>query len=153
MVCDRRYEHYIRSLQRALQAHATPAVKQWFENYLKGAIPYYGVKTPQVKKLVGQWRKEERIAALSSPEQLALCKELMLLPHAEEKFASIIYLQMYLLTTIDSAILLDTAEWWFQEECFCDWSTADWFTVRVLASIIKRDASSVARIVSWRHAR
>ena len=142
----------IQSLQKELALRANPETKVWFENYLKHSIKYFGVKTPEVKKIFRRWHGDNKLELMTVNEQLELCKRLMLLPHAEEKFAAIIYLQDYLLALLNTRAALDVAEWCFRNECFFDWSTADWFTVRVLANIVKRDSSSLTTITSWRRA-
>ena len=131
-------KNLIKELQNQLKVAANKETKVWFENYLKGAISYYGVKSPYVKILVEKWQKKNKISSLSLEKQIQLCKDLMSLPRAEEKFAGIIYLQYNLVKIVETKILLDMAEWCFENDCFCDWSTADWFTIRVLANIVKK---------------
>lgn len=138
----------IKALQHRLRACAEQATKQWFENYLKGAIRYYGVKTPQVKRLTLQWYKEFALGELPAKEQVMLCKELMRQPHAEEKFAAIFYLQ-HLSKHLSSVVVLDTSEWFFAQQCIFDWSTADWFTVRILAPLVKQEQYARMRISGW----
>ena len=38
----------INRLTNQLEQHSDVKTKQWFDNYLKGAIEYRGLKTPQV---------------------------------------------------------------------------------------------------------
>ncbi len=139
----------IKWLQVQLQSIAKPEVKHWFENYLKGQITYYGVKTPDVTKLVKAWYKECHLGDLSYEQQLEFCKSLLMLEHAEEKFAGIIYMQTFLVGKHDFDSLLDAAQWCFDKGCFFDWSTADWFTVRVLAKVIAKDKAAVELITRW----
>ena len=44
----------IADLQGRLDAVADPGTKTWFENYLKHAIGYRGVKTPVVTRIVAE---------------------------------------------------------------------------------------------------
>ena len=53
----------IADLQGRLDAAADPATKTWFENYLKHAIGYRGVKTPVVTRIVAEWRARARAPA------------------------------------------------------------------------------------------
>jgi|GEM_PF-2868490 len=142
-------QHIIQQLQNQLQQHANPKTKAWFDNYLKGAISYYGVKTPQVKTLVKQWYLKNHLQSLPIAEQVSLCQQLMQLPYAEEKFAAIIYMQQYLLQQMSSQQLLDLCEWVFKNNCIDDWSTADWFTIRVIANILTNDMQSLPTIQQW----
>ena len=139
-------------LQEELKKKANIQTKEWFENYLKGAISYYGVKTPEAKSIVAIWSKNNQVSNLSISKQFNLCKKLMKLEHAEEKFAAIIYIQQYLIKNVETEELLNLAEWFFEQNCFFDWSTADWFTVRVLNNIIKKDENCLKRISSWNNA-
>ncbi len=139
----------IKNIQDKLQSAATLETKIWFENYLKGVISYYGVKTPQVKSIVHVWRKENELMHRTLEEQLTLCKKLISLKYAEEKFAATLYIQQHLVKKIDLSLLLDTSEEFYSKEYFWDWSTADWFTVRVLSAIIAKDSKSIDRIASW----
>lgn len=45
-------QNLIEYLVVQLEQNSNLKTKQWFDNYLKGAIEYRGVKTPQVIKLV-----------------------------------------------------------------------------------------------------
>ena len=143
----------IKNLQQILQQQASPQTKVWFENYLKGSITYYELKTPEVKNIVAQWHRTQRLGDWTVAQQLELCQQLMLLEHAEEKFAAILYVQNYLLKHASSNSILMFAQWCYDKDCFFDWSTADWFTVRVLANLIKLDDSSVMKIARWCHSR
>jgi len=58
------------------RAVAEPVTKRWFENYLKGAIEYRGVKTPVVAVQVCDWRAAEDIARLPVDAQLELAAHL-----------------------------------------------------------------------------
>ena len=47
-------------LQSKLDKVSDPKTKRWFENYLKQKILYRGVKTPEVIRLVAEWRNHEK---------------------------------------------------------------------------------------------
>ncbi len=49
---------YIQVLQNHLKAEAKQQTKICFENYPKGTISYYGVKTTDVRTTVIRWRQE-----------------------------------------------------------------------------------------------
>ena len=143
------YETLIRALQESIQSAADPKVKTWFENYLKGEVQYYGVKTPQVRKIVQAWNKKHQLSSWEISAQIDLCKSLMKLPHAEEKFSATIYIQLFLLKKATTEQILETSEYFFTQGYFFDWSTADWYTVRVVAKVLERDISALPRITSW----
>ncbi len=137
-------------LRRRLEAVADPATKAWFENYLKHAIAYRGVKTPAVAKIVTEWRRAHELGSLPDAGQLALARSLIEGRFAEDKFAGTLYIQKYLLRRMDPDRILDEAESLFAAEAFHDWSTTDWFSVRVLGPLIARHGEPVARrIAGW----
>ena len=140
----------IADLQRRLDEVADRGTKAWFDNYLKQAISYRGVKTPVVAKMVAAWRSAHNLDHLPDHDQLALAARLIRQDHAEDKFAGILYIQKHLPRRVDAEAILTTAEDLFARGAFFDWSTSDWFSVRVLGPLIKRHGSSAAeRIAGW----
>ena len=116
-------------------------------------IPYRGVKTPVVARIVGEWRRVHELQRLPGPDQLRLAERLIREGHAEDKFAGTLYIQKHLLPRVDEATLLSTAEALFADRVFFDWSTTDWFSGRVLGPLIARGGQVVAkRIAGWRTA-
>ncbi|MDE0473611.1 MAG: DNA alkylation repair protein [Gammaproteobacteria bacterium] len=143
----------IADLQGRLDAVADPATKTWFENYLKHAIRYRGVKTPVVTRIVAEWRGEHGLERLPDDDQLALARSLIEERLAEDKFAGILYMQRYLVRRLQPDRFLAVAEGLFAEGAFFDWSTSDWFSVRVLGPLLRRGRTGTAeRIAGWRTA-
>lgn len=143
----------VANLQSRLDEIADIKVKDWFETYLKHVVPYRGVKTPDVSKTVTAWSHAHGICQFPSAAQLSLAKTLIQQNHAEDKFAGIFYIQKYLLRKLAADALFETAENLFKNGAFIDWSTTDWFCVRVLGPAIKIHGQSLAcRIGSWSHA-
>ena len=89
-----------------LEQRADLATKQWFDNYLKGAISYQGVKTPQVTSLVKDWYSSNQFKNYTPQAQLTLRQDLISSSYAEDKFAGTIYIQKYLLKKIVKEFLL-----------------------------------------------
>lgn len=144
----------IGDLQERLDVAADPSAKAWFENYLKHAVRYRGVKTPAVARLVTEWRRAHGLGQLSNEAQLALASSLIRQNHAEDKFAGTLYIQKYLLRRVDADALLTTSEELFSSGAFFDWSTTDWFSVRVLGpAIVRHGRDAARRIAAWRDAK
>lgn len=140
----------ISDLQRRLDDAADMQTKQWFENYLKHAIRYRGIKTPEVARIVAEWRKFHGLQQLSGEEGLDLAVSLIRQEHAEDKFAGTLYIQKYLQKRVEADSLLTKVEDLFSGGAFFDWSTTDWFCVRVLGPAIVRHGQEVAeRIAGW----
>ena len=143
----------VADLQRRLDSVADPNTKTWFENYLKHAIGYRGVKTPVVARILTEWRSEQGIDRLADDDQLALVRSLIKENLAEDKFAGILYMQKHLVRRLHSDRLLEVSEDLFAEGAFFDWSTSDWFSVRALGPLIRLGGTGVAeRIAGWRNA-
>ncbi len=143
----------IADLQARLEEVADPRTKTWFENYLKHVIAYRGVKTPVVTRIVTAWRRDHGLSRLSDQAQLALAATLIRQGHAEDKFAGTLYIQKYLLRRVGPQVILAAADDLFAARAFFDWSTCDWFSVRVLGPLIVRHGEAAARrIADWRTA-
>lgn len=141
----------IELLIKQLQQNSDIKTKQWFDNYLKGAIEYRGLKTPSVKKIVKNWYLTNNLNCYTYEEQLMICSDLITSPFAEDKFAGTIYIENYLISEIDYQILLDKFNLLFQAGYLFDWSTTDWFSTRVLSKIIIKNGIKAAEIIAnWR---
>lgn len=133
-----------------MKEHSDPKTKEWFEEYLKGAIQYRGVKTPKVFLLLKNWHKSLRLDNLDPHDQLEIATNLIRQKFAEDKFAGIIYIQNFLIDEIELDVLVAEFEKLFDELCFFDWSTTDWFNVRVLSPLINlHGRKAIKRIVPW----
>lgn len=131
-----------------LEQNSDSKTKQWFDNYLKGAIAYRGLKTPQVTQIVKQWRIRNQLDRCSLSEQLTLCMDLIARDFAEDKFAGTIYLQKFLLSRLDYQILLRECSSMFERGYFYDWSTTDWFCTRILDPTIVKHGLDAANIIA-----
>ena len=142
--------NHIKKLQIKLEEVSDEKTKKWFENYLKNVISYRGVKTPTVARIVSHWRVDEAIDKLPLKKQMEIACNLIREKKAEDKFAGIIYIQKYLSGKLETDILLQNFNHLYDQEVFWDWSTTDWFCIRVLDPLITRSEDTVAlEIGSW----
>jgi 3-methyladenine DNA glycosylase AlkD len=140
----------LEDLQRRLDALADPKVKAWFEVYLKGALPYRGVKTPQVTEALKPWREAHGLGALDDEAQLALATTLLAQPHAEDKFAGILYVRGYLAERLGAGTLLSAVERSFAEGAIGDWSTNDWLCAQVIGpAVVRHGMPAARRVAGW----
>ncbi len=140
----------IADLQARLNRVARRETQDWFENYLKHAIRYRGVRSPDVACIVRSWRHDHDLQQLPAEEDLALAATLIRQDHAEDKFAGIYCLQKLLQRRVGVEALLETAEALFASGAFFDWSTTDWFCVRVLGPTLSQHGDAAAeRIAGW----
>ena len=75
--------------------------------------------------------------------------ELFAQPYAEDKLAGILLLAERLLETLGADDVPFLAEP-FTRSHVADWSTCDWYCVKVLARVVERDAHAAAAIAEWR---
>jgi 3-methyladenine DNA glycosylase AlkD len=149
-------EAAIARLQARLDQAADPKTKKWWERYLKGAIPFRGVKMGDVRTAVHAWATAEGFAkALSPGDQVDLALSLFHEVDAESKIAGILYLQELLLPAgaIDWRANLPRFARLFDEAQIADWNTCDWFCVKLLGPLAQREGETCARaIAAWREA-
>jgi 3-methyladenine DNA glycosylase AlkD len=143
----------IAKLQKTFDDRAIAADKIWFENYLKQAIVYRGLKLPTVRALVKDWYEYNRIQDLSIDDRIDIAMMLMESDFAEDKLAGILYLQSYLFDCVDWQIMLPRYEKLYDRGAIFDWSTDDWFCVRVLSPTIAKYGEECAdRFAGWSEA-
>ena len=142
--------NHIKKLQIKLEEVSDEKTKKWFEDYLKNVISYRGVKTPVVTKIVSQWRADEAIDKLPLKKQMEIACDLIRKEKAEDKLAGVVYIQKYLSSKVEADILLRNFNDLYNQGAFCNWSTTDWFCVRVLDPLIMKSEDAVAqKIGSW----
>ena len=146
----------IPKLQQDLASRANPKTKTWWENYLKGAIPFRGVKMGDIRTALHTWLKEEAMqSGLSEEDRKDLALSLLRETYAEDKLAGILLLQEVLLPSgaINCHADLPRFASLFGDGYIYDWNTCDWFCVKVLGPLVEREGEACARaIAEWRHA-
>src|SRR4028119_1032475 len=146
----------IEKLQLRLSAHATAATRECWSRYLRGAASFRGVKMADVRKAVHAWFWEERLGEhLSVGQQKDLALMLLEENYSEDKLAGILSLQEILLPQGALGWRSDLPRFarLFDEGHICDWSTCDWFCVKVLGPLVKQQGEACARAISeWREA-
>jgi 3-methyladenine DNA glycosylase AlkD len=149
-------EGLIDRLQLQLNARATPATREWWTKYLRGAASFRGVKMGDVRKTVHAWFEEERLGEhLSVGQQKDLALKLLEEDYSEDKLAGILFLQEILLPqgALERRSDLIRFARLFDEGYICDWSTCDWFCVKVLGPLVEQQGEACARAISeWREA-
>ena len=149
-------DELIEGLQLRLNAHATTATREWWSRYLRGAVSFRGVKMADVRKAVHAWFREERLGEhLSVGQQKDLALMLLEENYSEDKLAGILFLQEILLpaSALDWHSDLPRFACLFDEGYICDWSTCDWFCVKVLGPLVEQQGEGCARAISeWREA-
>ncbi len=144
-----------RKLREALQSHANPDAKAWWENYVKGSAPFMGVKMPAIRRTLHQWHQQHVAVALTMPAQLDLAFSLFDELYTEEKLAGTLFLQEILMPAGVVQCNKDVRRFaaLFAEGKIYDWNVCDWFCVKVLGPLIREEGMDCARtIAAWRDA-
>lgn len=140
----------ISDLQSRLDASSDPDTKQWFEDYLKGAIAYRGLKTPTVSRILQAWQAEHE---LTSQARMSAGRRLSESRYAEDKFAAFLLWAQELKAGTPPRSVLDEAERMLRGGHVFDWSTNDWLCMRVVGVCLERGSSPEAeRVEAWSRA-
>lgn len=144
----------IHLFQERIRGHADTAVKAWWENYVKGSAPFYGVKMAAVRKELHDWYKENDLSVvLSAEQQKCLASDLIKLEYSEEKLAGILLLHEILLPfgLIEWGQDLPAFARYFHAGHIYDWNLCDWFSVKVLSDLITVNGVPCAAAISNWH--
>lgn len=130
--------------RRALEAIADPDVKAGAERYFRGAVPFHGVKAPQVRAVF----RDVFAEFVDTPVEGLIADAFALLrrPFQEEK-----QLAVHLLERVRRRWppdLLDRLEPVFEAGVH-DWATCDGVSGRVLKVLLEGDPRSATRIAAW----
>ena len=128
----------IEELQQRLDTHATEKRRDWWTAYLRGEAEFRGVAMADIRAEVQRLPADRELA-------FALLRE----RYEEDKLAGVLLLAERLLDTLSAADLPQLAEP-FEDGAIGDWSVCDWFAVKVLAPLVKRDGETFARpLAAW----
>ena len=149
---------------RGLQEQSDPKTKAWFTNYVKGS-EWIGCKTPTVRSVVRSVAQEHHLQD-DPNHDLTIDTAIALLQHkaSDAKLGGMMLLQEVLpRSKLASHAMLDRfdRDLWSSSKnndntYIADWSTADWFAVRVLKHIVffkndkdNLDESLIRRVLGY----
>ena len=156
MKTSKALKDYHRRLVAHLEASASAETAEWFTNYLKGAIQYRGLKTPQLKGILKAFFAETGAEELPPEIQLKHIRYWLAQPMAEDKLIAILWLKDWLkfqargpdaIETV--SLVLALLEDVFAAGDIHDWSTNDWLCVRVLETIVEKYPQLNGRLMGW----
>ncbi len=134
---------FIPSLQSALEQAAEQRTRQWWQDYLKGAIPFLGVGIPRIRTILKGLYKQYKVQGWNRQQKLDLAARLMEREQAEYKLAAILLYQIWYINEIDPETILFSLEKYYQKRLIADWNTGDWLCVRVLTPLLEQHSSVV----------
>lgn len=149
------YSEDINALQDLLIEKAVPETKAWWEGYVKDSAPFLGVKMADTRTLLHSWYRARISKNYDPKQQLDLALELFKGQYTEQKLAGTLFLQEILLPREALNCISDLRRMaaLFTDGLIFDWNICDWFSIKVLGSLIKRYESSCAdQICTWHEA-
>lgn len=137
---------HVESITASLQNVAQASKKEWWENYLKRAIEFYGVPMADIRTCVKEWVDSgDFLTDTRILKQTAW--SLLEQPIAEQKLAGILIFQNHVDMTVGD---LSTLAKLFQNNHIHEWNTTDWLCVRVLGPLVTRERDdAVAVFKQW----
>ncbi|HRI48475.1 MAG TPA: DNA alkylation repair protein [Ignavibacteriaceae bacterium] len=139
-------------IQRELKKHQDAKKAAWLQNYIKHDIISIGVGIPQIRLILQEVYKRNKLNELSMPEQKVLLDDLVKHEHTESKLAAIIYVQMFLEKT-DVKFQLSLISNWFDKKWISDWNVCDWLCVRLLSPLVDSyPQQTITELKKWNRA-
>lgn len=122
---------------------------QWLENYVKHDIKSRGVGIPQIRSIVQNVYKQNKLNELLLSNLKKFLDELIKQDYTEDKLAAIIYVQLYL-KDADVKFQLSMISNWFDKRWIYDWNVCDWLCVRLLSPLVdKYPKQTIAELKKW----
>lgn len=142
--------NFLRKLELFLNSRSNPRTKEWWEKYLKGVIPFFGIGIPELRDGVRALYAEEKLERWSEQDKLNLSHLLFQRKEAEYKLAAILLYQEFWLAVMEPVVILNSLEQIFDEGLIFDWNTNDWLCVRVLTPLVQRAGEEIlTRLDRW----
>lgn len=122
----------------------------WWNQYMKGEIPFLGVGMPEIRQVFLNKDREQHFSELSMNKQVSMVNGLMRGGFAEEKLAAILYVQLFWLNKMKATFLMNLVEDWFDQKHIHDWNTTDWLCVKVLTPLVDSGGEEVLwKLKKW----
>lgn len=136
-------------VRQELAKHHDAKKAKWLENYVKHDIKSIGVGIPQIRLVVQEVCKQNKLNELLIPEQKKILDELVKNEYTEYKLAAIIYAQLFL-KDIDAKFQLSLISNWFDNKWITDWNVCDWLCVRLLTPLVDSyPIKTIAELRKW----
>jgi len=133
-----------------IKERATPDKAEWWNQYLKGEIPFLGVDTPEIREVFLNRDRESAFEKLAMNQQVSLVNGLMRGGFAEQKLAAILYVQLFWLDRMKGSFLMNLVSDWFEDRHIYDWNTCDWLCVRILTPLVDSgDPQVIWKLKQW----
>jgi len=133
-----------------IKKKAAPEKAEWWNQYMKGEIPFLGVGIPEIRKVFVEKNKETSFSKLAMNQQVSIVNGLMRGNYAEEKLAAILYVQLYWMDWMKAGFLMNLVSEWFDDRHIHDWYTTDWLCVKILTPLVDSgDQEVIWKLKRW----
>ena len=143
-----------RVLGERLAGAADDKTRRWWERYLKGAVPFRGVPMGTIRRIMHETWRTTGVDVLDAEVQIELALEQFAQPYSEDKLAGVLALSERLVDHLALEHIPKLAQP-FGLGYIQDWSTCDWYCVKVLGRFVANGQDRRPRaeaIAGWRHA-
>lgn len=144
----------VADLQRRLARASNSKARAFWSRYLRGTARFRGVPMAKVRSCVRGWWTDHELAAHGAAAGKRIALALIEQQMTEDKLAGILILQEQLGDALRGGDLPAFARL-FSGGHLADWNIVDWFCVKVLVTMLAREAgrAELARAVAqWRTA-
>ena len=108
----------------------------WWNSYLKGKIAFMGLGIPEIRKVLLDLNRRQKLDQLPMNQQVGIVNGLMKGHFAEQKLAAILYVQLFWLGKKKNTFLLSLINDWFNNRYIYDWNTTDWLCVKLITPMV-----------------
>lgn len=142
--------HIGQKIAEELECRGNAQKADWWNQYMKGAVPFLGVGIPDIRKILLDMDTREGIGEIALNQQVGLVNGLMKGSFAEEKLAAILYVQLFWLGKMKNMFLINLISDWFDDRYILDWNITDWLCVRLLTPMIDSgDPRVILKLKQW----
>ena len=131
---NEKVKKWIEDLRSDLVKNGKASDKVWQERYMKGVIPFHGVKVPQVRILTKSLIVKHELKTWPEQSLHDLAKQLLAADFSEEKLAGVLVLSAKGLTLQDWEEQLRLIKTAFQAGQIADWATCD--QVKIICTLL-----------------
>lgn len=152
MVGNRTNAQLLCALDELMETEHDRAFAKWTTEYLRNVTPSRGVRIPKLRKVVANWYNQNRLSTYSGARQRNIAYELIRKEYFEDKLAGTLVLQEHVIPAGNLTLEhLPELKILYEEYCINDWSTCDWFCIRVLSKLAT-EQDGVSKLLQWSNA-
>lgn len=140
---------YFKLILQELEKHYNAEKAKWLINYVKHDIKSIGVGIPEIRSIVQNVCKQNKLNELTPYYQKEILDELVKHDYTEAKLSAIIYIQLFQ-KEADAEFQLSMFSNWFDKKWIYDWNVCDWLCVRLLSPLIDNHPEpTISELKKW----